>query len=143
VSCSARRSVRAQGDETAWRHLPVRYNGLVWWVVRGFRLDEEQSADIVQLTWTTLVEHIGRIRDPERLGGWLAQTARRLCTAALRKAAREQRLQEELRFNPISYAQISRLLHMPAGSIGPTRARALHRLRDELAQLDVTDAGVA
>ncbi|MGH3780171.1 MAG: RNA polymerase sigma factor [Pseudonocardiaceae bacterium] len=30
---------------------------------------------------------------------------------------------------PLSYRDISRLLHMPIGSIGPTRARSLQRLR--------------
>lgn len=170
----------ADGDEAAWRTLLARYNGLVWWVVRGFRFDEEQAADMVQLTWTKLVEHIGRIRDPERLGGWLVQTASRLCTQARRRAAREQRLRDDLRdplteesadlstlrrdqlttlnramarlsdrdrvllsyliLHPVSYAQISRILNMPPGSIGPTRARVLHRLRAELAELEVLDA---
>lgn len=172
----------ADGDEEAWRDLVTRYNGLIWWTVRGFRLDEEQAADIVQLTWTKLVEHIGRIRDPERLAGWLVRTASHLCTAAHRRAAREQRLHDFLRdpvlregpeqstlrrdqrkalnramaclslrdralvsyliLNPISYAQISRILDMPTGSIGPTRARLLHRLRAELAGLNVLDAGL-
>ena len=31
-----------------------------------------------------------------------------------------------------SYAQIAAAMHMPIGSIGPTRRRALARLRDEL-----------
>jgi len=34
--------------------------------------------------------------------------------------------------SPISYSEISRLLEMPVGSIGPTRARALDRLRGTL-----------
>lgn len=40
---------------------------------------------------------------------------------------------------PLSYAEISRRLGMPIGSIGPTRARALQRLRESCAVAALTD----
>jgi DNA-directed RNA polymerase specialized sigma24 family protein len=41
---------------------------------------------------------------------------------------------------PPSYEEISARLGMPVGSIGPTRARALRRLRAELEAVDLVDA---
>jgi RNA polymerase sigma factor (sigma-70 family) len=43
----------------------------------------------VQTTWLRLVEHLDRIREPERLGGWLATTARNECLRQIRHSARE------------------------------------------------------
>lgn len=39
-----------------------------------------------------------------------------------------------------SYEEISGALDMPIGSIGPTRARCLVRLRDEMQLVGITDA---
>jgi RNA polymerase sigma factor (sigma-70 family) len=43
---------------------------------------------------------------------------------------------------PASYAEISAALDMPIGSIGPTRARCLERLRARCEQLSFSHAGV-
>jgi DNA-directed RNA polymerase specialized sigma24 family protein len=40
---------------------------------------------------------------------------------------------------PISYQDISARLGMPVGSIGPTRARILTRMRDSLATVGLQD----
>jgi RNA polymerase sigma factor (sigma-70 family) len=37
--------------------------------------------------------------------------------------------------DPVSYADLSRRLDMPIGSIGPTRARAIHQLRHRMAEV--------
>lgn len=66
----------ADGDQAAWNALVEKYSRLVWYVVRGFRLDDAAAADVTQTVWLKLVEHCGRIRDPERLAGWLAVTTR-------------------------------------------------------------------
>ncbi len=66
----------AAGDRYAWDAIVDRYCRLVWSVVRSFRLDDAAAADVTQTVWLRLVEHCGRIRDPERLPGWLATTAR-------------------------------------------------------------------
>ena len=44
---------------------------------------------MVQTTWLRLVEHLGRLQDPERVGAWLATTARRECLRTLRHSARQ------------------------------------------------------
>lgn len=40
---------------------------------------------------------------------------------------------------PVAYGTISEVLGMPIGSIGPTRARCLDRLRQEIAAAGITD----
>jgi RNA polymerase sigma factor (sigma-70 family) len=79
----------AAGDEGAWRHLVDRYVRLVWSVVREFRLGDEISEDIVQTTWLRLAENLDRIREPERVGSWLATTARREAIRTTRKRVQE------------------------------------------------------
>lgn len=69
----------ADGDQQAWNALVARYNGLVWAVVRGFRLSPHDAADATQTTWLRLVEKLDDIRNPEGLGSWLATTARHEC----------------------------------------------------------------
>src|SRR3954452_20185839 len=78
----------AEGDQVAWDELVDRFNGLVWSVARAHRLPPRGASDVVQTTWLRLVEHLGRLQDPERVGAWLATTARRECLRVLRHSAR-------------------------------------------------------
>jgi RNA polymerase sigma factor (sigma-70 family) len=64
-------------DEQAWREIIERYSGLVWSVTRACGLPQHRAADVVQTVWLRLVQHIGDLREPQHLGGWLATTARR------------------------------------------------------------------
>ena len=79
----------AEGDQSAWESIVAAYSGLVWSVARGYRLDPAAAADVFQGTWLRLVEHLGDIRDADRLGGWLATTARREALGLLRRARRD------------------------------------------------------
>lgn len=174
----------AAGDQRAWERLVEEFSGLVWAVARAHRLSRSDAADVAQTTWLRLVEHLGRIKDPGRLGGWVATTARRECLRVLRTAARtvpaddevlerepsettvdadlllaerdaalwqafdrlparDQALLRLLVADPTpSYEEIGAALDMPIGSIGPTRARCLERLRREAAVVGVTDGAV-
>jgi RNA polymerase sigma factor (sigma-70 family) len=78
-----------EGDQAAWNSIVDRFGGLVWATVRAHRLNAVDGAEVVQTTWLRLVEHLDRIRDPERLGGWLATTARNECLRQIRHSARE------------------------------------------------------
>jgi RNA polymerase sigma factor (sigma-70 family) len=178
-----------EGDPTAWNAIVDEFAGLLWSVVRGFRLNEAQSADAVQTTWLRLVEHIADLREPEHVAGWLKTTAHRVCLQVIRQGGREQLTDWEedrgpvsgVRYEgpdedgpeaaamrqeqqvlvrralaelpdrhrqlmellvaspPISYQDISARLGMPVGSIGPTRARILTRMRDSLATVGLQD----
>jgi RNA polymerase sigma factor (sigma-70 family) len=78
----------AAGDKPAWERLVDQYSRLIWAMTREFRLAEMDAADVVQATWLRLLEHIHRIEYPERVGSWLATTARHECLRHL--AARKR-----------------------------------------------------
>jgi RNA polymerase sigma factor (sigma-70 family) len=73
------------GDAAAWNEIVHRYGRLVTTTVRSFRLQEADALDAMQMTWLRLAENAHRIQFPERLGGWLATTARRECLHILRQ----------------------------------------------------------
>jgi RNA polymerase sigma factor (sigma-70 family) len=167
----------AAGDSRAWEQLVDRYGRLVWAVTRDFRLPADDAADVFQVTWLRLLENIGRIRHPGRLGSWLATTAAHESLRCVTAASRMVLVRDEAMLNgwlasgpepdeallaqeqaravrdavsrlpshcqrligllmadpPVSYAEISDRLGIPAGSIGPTRGRCLRRLRFLLA----------
>jgi RNA polymerase sigma factor (sigma-70 family) len=171
ANVSALVAAAATGDQEAWNALVGRFNGLVWSVARSHRLSPTDAGDVVQTTWLRLVEHLHRLDDPERVGAWLATTARHESIKALRRAARQmptapeeipaaaidvgmdagllaserdaalwrafagldsdcQALLRMLVADPTpSYQEISEALDRPIGSIGPTRARCLEKLR--------------
>jgi RNA polymerase sigma factor (sigma-70 family) len=80
----------AGGDQAAWDAIVDRFSGLVWATARAHRLSRDDAADVAQTTWLRLVEHLDRIRDPERLGAWLATTARHESLRVIRRGGREQ-----------------------------------------------------
>jgi RNA polymerase sigma factor (sigma-70 family) len=165
----------AGGEPQAWRELIDRYAVLIRSVCRAHRLCDADAEDVAQLTWLRAVEHIGRLRDPDRFGAWVGTTARRECLRVLQGRKRVVPSCDEVR-NPLfathvddeevalaaerraavrraltvlpakqrtllrllhserepSYDTISDRLGMPVGSIGPTRGRALERLRKEI-----------
>ena len=164
----------AIGDERAWDELLDRFGSMIWAIARAHRLCDADAADVTQATWTALLAHLDQLKDPDRVGAWLATTARREClrllgqargfvpygddlpeleageqdpleglevdqrdTALWRSFRRlrhsDQALLRLLIADPTpSYEEISAALEIPIGSIGPTRARALTRLRREL-----------
>src|ERR1700734_931882 len=79
----------SEGDQAAWNALVDRFSGLLWATARAHRLSASDSAEVVQTTWLRLVEHLDRIRDRDRLGAWLATTARRECLRVIRHGVRE------------------------------------------------------
>jgi RNA polymerase sigma factor (sigma-70 family) len=99
--------VRARdGDQVAWDAIVERFSGLLWATARAHRMTTAQSADVIQNTWLRLVENLDRIQDPERLGAWLATTARRECLRTIRLGAREVPTDEEWMWDVPSDDQI-------------------------------------
>jgi RNA polymerase sigma factor (sigma-70 family) len=164
----------AAGDARSWDRLVGEYRGMVGAVARAHRLGDADACDVAQSTWLKLLEHLGQLNDPSRVGAWLATTARRECLRVLRAGKRQVLTGNELhddeardvsvdrelliaerdaalwrsfsRLRPRdqallrlltadprrAYEEVSAALDLPIGSIGPTRARALERLRQEL-----------
>lgn len=79
----------ASGDQGAWCELVRRYSTLVWAVARAHGLALADAADASQNTWIALAEHLPALRQPERIAGWLATTARRECLRIVAQRGRE------------------------------------------------------
>jgi len=84
-----------EGDERAWADLVQRYLGMVHAICRGYRLSGDDAAGVNQVVWLRLVEHLGRIRTPEAVGGWIAATARNECLRVLRSPDRSLAVDEQ------------------------------------------------
>jgi RNA polymerase sigma factor (sigma-70 family) len=74
------------GDVQAWDALVERYAPLIWSICRKYRLDRADADDVGQSVWLHLVDHLGKIREPAALAGWLATTTRRECGRLVRAA---------------------------------------------------------
>lgn len=172
------------GEKSGWDGLVERYAGLVWAVARSLGLGTADATDVSQMTWLRLVENLDRIRQPERVGAWLATTARREALRLIRLSKRSINIGEDRGFDALvddpppiedapfmsadrhktvaalltqlphrqqvilrllsaddalSYREISDVLNIPIGSIGPTRARALESLHEMCVKAGITE----
>lgn len=78
-----------QGREEGWQQVLTRYERLVFSIPLNYGLTRADAADVAQLSFTTLVDHLDRLRPDSNLGGWLATVARRHTLHHLRKHKRE------------------------------------------------------
>ena len=76
------------GNVAAWNAIVDAFAVLVWTIARRHRLSESDAADVSQTTWLRFVEHLDRIEHPDRIGGWLAVTARNESLRVLRLSGR-------------------------------------------------------
>src|SRR4051794_40630097 len=76
--------VRA-GDDAAWAVLTDRFTNLLWSIARSMHMSSEDAADAVQTTWLRLVERLDAIREPGKVGSWLATAVRRECLGIIRR----------------------------------------------------------
>ncbi len=76
------------GSEAAWAELLDRFANLVRCRIRRAGVTGAEADDAFQLTWLKLATSLESIRDPERMAGWLAVTARNEAVNLIR---REQR----------------------------------------------------
>lgn len=76
------------GDSNAWQEMIRLYNPLVWTVARSFGLSAADCEDVCQLTWLRVVEHIGALREPDRVSAWIVTAARREALRHLMKSAK-------------------------------------------------------
>ena len=112
------------GDEAAWGAIVDRFAGLVWATARAHRLAPAEAADVVQTTWLRLIENLDRIKDPERLGAWLATTARRECLRHIRLQSREFATGEDSLFEAPSEDSTERRLMVRERNAAVRRAFA-------------------
>lgn len=165
-----------RGDAGAWEKLLKQYERLVYSIPLNYGLSGDDAADIVQVTFTVLLQSLDSLEDNSHLAAWLATVARRHSWRLLERRRREspsanEDLSEQFDFlpdnrqkqsqeraemvewldqglslldqrcnallqalyfdpNEPSYQEVAEQLRMSVGSIGPTRARCLARLRE-------------
>lgn len=76
------------GDAAAWKALVEGLSPLVWSVVRAHRLSDADAHEVYQTVWFRFAQHLGRIREPQKAGSWLASTARHECLKVLKSLRR-------------------------------------------------------
>jgi RNA polymerase sigma factor (sigma-70 family) len=75
---------RAQeGEQDAWDAIVERFLPLVGAIARQHRLSPADGDDVGQTVWLRLVEHLGGLREPAALPGWIRTTARHECLRLL------------------------------------------------------------
>jgi RNA polymerase sigma factor (sigma-70 family) len=100
-------SAAAAGDSKAWNQLVDRFAGMVWAVARSYRLNTADAGDVSQTTWLRLVQHLDRIEQPERVGAWLATTARHEALRVARMGSRELPVGEDVTIDLIAEERVS------------------------------------
>jgi len=75
-------------DTAAWKSLVEGLSPLVWSVVRAHGLRDADAQEVYQTTWFRLAQNLTRIREPDKVGAWLASTARNECVKVIRAARR-------------------------------------------------------
>ncbi|MFI6321931.1 RNA polymerase sigma factor [Nonomuraea sp. NPDC050556] len=66
----------AEGEHEAWDDLVDLFGQRMWSVAHACGLSRADAADAVQGAWLRLLENLHTIRDPARLGAWLATVTR-------------------------------------------------------------------
>jgi len=84
-----------RGDQSAWEALVTRYQRLVYSIPRRSGLTEEMAEDVFQQVFAMLVARIDQIEEPERVGAWLATTARRESWRVSRQASASRPLGDD------------------------------------------------
>lgn len=72
------------GDGTAWDELVERLQRVAWRAIAGFDLRDEDRKDAFAATFFRLYERLGTVREPTKLPGWVATTARNEVLTLLR-----------------------------------------------------------
>lgn len=72
------------GEEDAWVDLWHRYGPLVKSVARRVGCNADEARDVLQRVALVAVQRLDRLRDPSKLPGWLAGTARFQALALIR-----------------------------------------------------------
>ena len=80
----------------------------------------------MQAAWLRLLQHIGRLREPLAIGGWLATTTRRECLRLIQLPLREYPTDDP------GLGDIGQVIDPADGMLAAERQEILHRALDTL-----------
>jgi len=76
------------GDQRCWDALVERFLPLVSAIIARHRLRGHDADDVNQTVWLSLVEHLGDLREPRALPGWISTTTRHECLRLIKGSRR-------------------------------------------------------
>lgn len=76
------------GNQESWNRIVERHTPLIWAIARAHRLSAADCEDVSQTTWMRVIQHLGKLRDPEKLSQWIAVSARRESLKHIEKSGR-------------------------------------------------------
>jgi RNA polymerase sigma factor (sigma-70 family) len=75
-------------DQRCWDQLVERFLPLVSSIIARHRLRGHDADDVNQTVWLSLVEHLGDLREPRALPGWISTTTRHECLRVIKGSRR-------------------------------------------------------
>ena len=122
-----------RGDQRAWDELVERLQRVAWRAIGGFDLSPEDRKDAFAGTFFRLYERLDTIREPAKLPGWVATTARNEVLALLRARRRDTPVDlDDQHLPPVDPDPGARLLDL---ELHEALHRGLARLSDACRQL--------
>ncbi|MEV6958159.1 sigma-70 family RNA polymerase sigma factor [Streptomyces sp. NPDC051207] len=82
------------GNQESWNRIVDRYAPLIWAIARGHRLSAADCEDVSQTTWMRVIQHLGKLRDPEKLAHWISVSARRESLKHIQKSGRSTPIED-------------------------------------------------
>lgn len=116
-----------EGDAAAWETLVLRYQRLIYTIIRRSGLNKDQSAEAFHSVFVRLIESLDGIKPPTRVREWLVTVA---CEEARRLS---NSCDCGVEFAPLSGAIIQRLIEQNAVYVAVASLDA--RCRTTLSQL--------
>ena len=124
-----------RGDEAAWEALVRRYQRLIYVIPQRAGLDSDAAAEVFQEVFTTLLEKLDQIEQPERLHAWLVTTARRKTwRVILQQRTLRQRSPDESSEGDDEMSVLPDNAPLPDESLAKLEEQ--HRVRTAMAALD-------
>jgi RNA polymerase sigma factor (sigma-70 family) len=69
----------AEGHKEAWDELHRRHHKMMARIARAAGCAPADLCDVQQAVWARLIQHIGRLHQPDAVAGWLAVVTKREC----------------------------------------------------------------
>jgi RNA polymerase sigma factor (sigma-70 family) len=116
-----------RGDRFAWERMVDAYGRLIWAIARNHRLSPGDAADVSQTTWLRLMENMGRLTEPGRVGAWLATTARRECLRIQAKNRRTSPVSDEAIIELMQFRGAATIDELDKALLAAERSAAVRR----------------
>jgi RNA polymerase sigma factor (sigma-70 family) len=128
----------AGGQNEAWDELHRRYHKMIARIARSSGCAPADLPDVQQAVWARLIQHIGRLNQPDAVAGWLAVVTKRECVRlnSRRRPVIEIDevapvvLTEEEPLSVVLHAERQAAVRRAVATLSPRRRRLLEAMLD-------------